>query len=101
MESLGAAMPGVGYLLGGAIVALGSPHGVAVSASVVALLVLLAARAPAACPAIGRDAARFFPLPNRRHRPPPADRESASRIRPLAAAVGASPPAIAASPPRG
>ena len=50
MESLGAAMPGVGYLLGGALVALGSPR---TAFAVAGGGVLAARRSPASCCARG------------------------------------------------
>ena len=43
MESIGAAMPGVGYLLGGAIVALADPRAAYAVAGVGVLLLVLAA----------------------------------------------------------
>lgn len=59
LESLGAAMPGVGYLIGGALVALGSPRtAYAVAGAGVLLLVLLAL---VIRPSLGRA-----PVPRRR-----------------------------------
>jgi predicted MFS family arabinose efflux permease len=65
LESLGAAMPGVGYLIGGALVALGSPRtAYAVAGVGVLLLVLLAL---VVRPSLGRPALRRragdIPLP--------------------------------------
>ena len=74
MESLGAAMPGVGFLLGGAIVALSSPRA-AYAVAGAGLLLLLLARSPCA-PASAqrvRDWARRHTGPRSprrvRHRP--------------------------------
>ena len=69
LESLGAAMPGVGYLIGGALVALGSPRtAYAVAGAGVLLLVLAASdRAADACDraaARHRNGAGDIPLPD-------------------------------------
>jgi MFS family permease len=66
LESLGAAMPGVGYLIGGALVALGSPRtAYAVAGAGVLLLVVAAVivRPRLARPAVARSRAGDLPLP--------------------------------------
>ena len=52
LESLGAAVPGVGFLLGGAIVALGSPRTAFAVAGVGILVLVVAAADPPAGAAI-------------------------------------------------
>jgi hypothetical protein len=72
LESLAAAMPGFGYLLGGGLVAIGSPrtaYAVAGGGVMVLVLTALALRSRFAEPEIGRRRARFetgpsdLPLP--------------------------------------
>ena len=68
LESLGAAMPGVGYLIGGTLVALGSPRTAYAVAGVGVLVLVLAAL-------IVRPSLRRVPDPT-----PPARRPSAPRL---------------------
>jgi MFS family permease len=67
LESLGAAMPGVGYLIGGALVALGSPrtaYAVAGSGVLVLVLAALVVRPRLARPAAARRRPGDLPLPD-------------------------------------
>ena len=95
LESLGAAMPGVGYLIGGALVALGSPRTAYAVAGAGVLVLVLAALivrpslrprppcATAAAPATSRSPTRSPPPP--RSSPPaarPAERQRARTLEP-------------------
>ena len=95
LESLGAAMPGVGYLIGAALVALGSPRtAYAVAGAGVLVLVLRGARScaracsgrrsPGAGPATSRVPEPLAPAPSARAVRParPAERQRARTLEP-------------------